>query len=126
MESLLKVLETFPPGAWELPRPNISHWNDELANAFPSNGLNRARSRVSSIGRRLDVIKQVPLREDEEDDGAGWGEPDSYPSMMPPPPPPLTRRSAKDDSLIVNDPSVSLTFASYRPSMLILPLVRPL
>jgi hypothetical protein len=107
---------TFPPGAWELPRRNFVHWAIDLDAALPSKGLNDARSRIFTLGGRLDAsLRVVMTEEDDDEEDSDDMELVGDSARMPPPPVPKANRKGKkaapkDEAPVENDPSVS-TFA---------------
>jgi hypothetical protein len=60
-------MEQFPPGAWELGRPNLIEWARDLTTAPPSKGINAARDRLFELGRRVDKMMRVIMYDDEFD-----------------------------------------------------------
>jgi len=104
-------MEEFPPGAWELPRPNIATWADDLRKAYPSNGVNNARGRLFQLASRVDAVNHVIMHDDDEE-GDNEEIPES--ALMPPPPVPKQKKQAKGKqpavpNLVENTPSVRPT-----------------
>jgi hypothetical protein len=64
-------MDQFPPGAWELGRPNIIEWTRDLTAAPPSAVTNAARDRLFELGRRLDILMRVVMQEEEVDSEEG-------------------------------------------------------
>ena len=58
-------MESFPPGEWNLPRPNITRWYEDLKQAMPTNGTHRARDHILELAGRIDRITRPPVYEEE-------------------------------------------------------------
>ena len=70
-------MEALPVESWELARPNITTWADDLSAAPNTRDISKARGRVFDLGRRIDVLTRPPFvdvdkitPEPEEDVGA--------------------------------------------------------
>ena len=58
-------MESLPPGDWNLPRPNITQWYEDLRQAMPTNGTHRAWDHIHELAGRIDRITQPPVYEEE-------------------------------------------------------------
>ena len=102
-------MDDHPRGIWNIQRPNIGSWSDDLDKAISSNGVTSARASIIQLGHHLNDLLSYPAAEDLPEDE----EPSALADTRMPPPLDLlssshgTRRSAQDDSLIVNDVPVS-------------------
>ena len=70
-------MEALPVESWELARPNITTWADDLSAAPNTRDISKARGRVFDLGRRINVLTRPPFvdvdkitPEPEEDVGA--------------------------------------------------------
>src|ERR1700719_1709515 len=61
-------MERFPPGAWDLTRPNVINWIADLARVEVSASLNRCRDLLFRLGQRIDTISRVTMHEEDDDD----------------------------------------------------------
>lgn len=52
-------MEQFPPGGWDLDRPNLVSWTNELGQLPASTSLNNARDRLFTLGRKVDGLTRV-------------------------------------------------------------------
>ena len=62
-------MEVFPPGGWDLARPNITTWASDLEGAVPSKSINRCRDKVFTLGRHIDTLSRVAMYDEEESSG---------------------------------------------------------
>ena len=58
-------MESLPPGDWNLPRPNITHWYEDLRQAMSTNGTHRARDLIHELSGRIDRLTRPPVHEEE-------------------------------------------------------------
>jgi hypothetical protein len=59
-------MEGFPPGAWELARPNITSWAQDLLDITPTKAVNAARDHIFDLGKRIDKICRVVILDEEK------------------------------------------------------------
>lgn len=52
-------MAAFPPGGWDIARPNVVSWYTELGTLPSSSSLNNVRSRLFTIGDRFDGLNRV-------------------------------------------------------------------
>jgi hypothetical protein len=64
-DALISEMEGFPPGAWELARPNITSWAQDLVDVTPTKAINEARDRIFDLGKRIDTICRIVIHDEE-------------------------------------------------------------
>ena len=69
-------MEALPVESWELARPNITTWADDLSAAPNTRDISKACGRVFDLGRCIDILTRPPFvnvnkisPEPEEDTG---------------------------------------------------------
>lgn len=92
-------MEGFPPGAWDLARPNITTWASDLMQALPSQSLNTARDKIFDVGRRIDQANRVLMHERDESD-------EEFEEVRPPPSAIEVDDEEEGEDLVKNDPAV--------------------
>jgi len=59
-------MEDYPPGAWELDRPEIAHWLRNFVDMSPSTLLQRVRLTIQALSARIAELDIVDEEEDED------------------------------------------------------------
>jgi hypothetical protein len=60
-------MEPYGPGSFEITRPNIMAWTQDLMAGPYSKGAAAARDRVYELGKRIDLLTRREVLVDEED-----------------------------------------------------------
>ena len=131
-------MAAFPPGSWDLPRPNISSWADDLLSAAPSAPLSSCRTRLRAFGARLDSLLSAPAGPTDFEGVDDHFSPPPRPTMPPsrrssavdsserpvmgPPPVPIkprrgkkTAAAPKEEAPVANDPPVRSALFCWLP-----------
>jgi hypothetical protein len=61
-------METFPPGGWDIARPNVVSWYADLGTIEPSSTVNGFRDALFQLGRRFDGLNRVITHNDAYDE----------------------------------------------------------
>ena len=54
-------MEALPVESWELTRPNITTWADDLSAAPNTRDISKASGRVFDLGRHIDILTRPPF-----------------------------------------------------------------
>ena len=92
-------MESLPPGDWNLTCPNITQWYEDLRQAMPTVGTNRARDYIHELAGRIDCVTRLPVYEEE----SSIEEPVEVTAD-----PPLEEEPGDKLEDILNDPPVSI------------------
>ena len=109
-------MEAFPPGAWEVSRPNVVLWITEFGTAPPSRSINNIRDRLFTLGRRYDLLCRAIMYEDKVSDADAQGE-DVHASVSDEPAAVPSKKSTKDKKKKASEPSTEQTKAPEPPTV---------